>query len=130
MAELRFDRESVQNLYKLKCHLMEKVKELQKICKEAAEFYDRIALSSLEHAAKYGPNAEPPTNKDCLAIRQKLEDAKSLENCLNCGKKLTSDDSLDYCMECIVQLENLRQKKNLLNIELLKIWQLMQVIQI
>ena len=114
MAELKFDRESVQNLYRLKCYLMEEIKKLREICKEAAEFYDRMSLSSLEHAAKYGPDVEPPTSKDCLAIRQKLEDAQRLKKsltCISCGALLTTNDTFDTCVECTVHLENLQSEE-------------------
>ena len=109
MIEPRFDRVSVQKLYKQKCQLMDEIKILHNLCKEAAHFYDLLSLGSLEHAAMYGPDARQPNDEDCLAMRQKLEDAQRLEKCLNCGRKLTPDDSPDTCMECIVYLEQLQE---------------------
>jgi len=107
--EPRFNEEYAHRQYKLNCQLIEEIKRLQSICKEAAQLYDRLALSSLEHAAKYGPDVEPPTEKDCLAIRQKLEDAQRLDKCINCGKQLTVDDTFDTCMECLIYLEELQE---------------------
>ncbi len=49
--------------------------ELLKACQVAADLYDHLALGTLEAAAKYGPDYEPPTQSDCLEVRNLLADA-------------------------------------------------------
>ncbi len=51
--------------------------DLLEACKLACDFYDRLALSPLAGAAKYGPDYNPPTDEDCLEVRNMLENAIS-----------------------------------------------------
>jgi hypothetical protein len=51
------------------------MEELEKACRAARDFYDRLALSSLEAAARYGPGYIPPTDEECLEVRGILEAA-------------------------------------------------------
>lgn len=46
--------------------------ELLEACEKAVELYDHLALGTLEAAAKYGPDYEPPSEADCLAVRGAL----------------------------------------------------------
>lgn len=41
-------------------------------CKVAADLYDHLSLGPLDAAAKYGPDYEPPTGEDMLAVRESL----------------------------------------------------------
>ena len=50
----------------------EAVPHLRAAAKMAADLYDQLALGPLEAAAKYGPDYEPPTDEDCLAVRNAL----------------------------------------------------------
>lgn len=54
-------------------HLIAAAPELLKACEEARNLYDHLALGTLEAAAKYGPDYEPPTDEDCLEVRDLLE---------------------------------------------------------
>lgn len=54
------------------CHV---IAELLNACEGARNLYDHMALGSLEAAAKYGPDYEPPTDEDCLQVRGALESA-------------------------------------------------------
>lgn len=56
-------------------HLIAAAPELLKACEAAAELYDELGLGSLEAAAKYGPDYEPPTDIECLKMREDLEAA-------------------------------------------------------
>jgi hypothetical protein len=49
--------------------------DLLAACKKAAWLYDEMALGPLGAAAKYGPDYEPPTDQECLNIRQIINDA-------------------------------------------------------
>ena len=44
-------------------------------CKKAAWLYDQLAMGPLDAAVKYGPDYMPPTDEQCLEIRQALHDA-------------------------------------------------------
>ena len=49
--------------------------DLYKACKRAAWLYDELALSPLAAAAKYGDTYIPPSDEDCLEIREELKAA-------------------------------------------------------
>ncbi|KKM98620.1 hypothetical protein LCGC14_1156030 [marine sediment metagenome] len=51
---------------------------LVEAARRAAELYDRASLGTLEAAAQYGPEYEPPTDADCLKVRGDLEAALAL----------------------------------------------------
>lgn len=42
---------------------------------QAKWLYDQLALSPLDAAAKYGDEYEPPTDEQCLEIREMVESA-------------------------------------------------------
>jgi hypothetical protein len=56
-------------------HLIAAAPELYRACKEARLLH--LALSSLEVAARFGDNYQPPTDEDCLRVRGILEAALS-----------------------------------------------------
>ncbi len=49
--------------------------DLLAACKRAAELYDDLSIGTLEAAARYGPDYEPPTANDCLRVRGELDSA-------------------------------------------------------
>lgn len=55
--------------------LLKAAPELLATAKSARDLYDRLALGTLEAAAKYGPDYEPPSDADMLKVRGDLEAA-------------------------------------------------------
>ena len=56
-------------------HACNQYPKLVAACKEAARLYDHLAMGTIEGAAKYGPDYEPPSDDEWLAFREMLEDA-------------------------------------------------------
>ena len=59
----------------VECAEADLLRELLGACKAARDLYDHLALGTLEAAVKYGPNYEPPSDADWLALRSQLEAA-------------------------------------------------------
>lgn len=52
---------------------------LRNACQQAADLYDALSLGTLEAAAKYGPDWEPPTDEQMLEVRSVLAAALAKE---------------------------------------------------
>ena len=55
--------------------ILESHARLLAAAKNATRLYDDFALGTLEAAAKYGPDYEPPSDAYCLKVRGDLQDA-------------------------------------------------------
>jgi len=53
----------------------EVARDLLAACENAAKLYDLLAYGPLDGAAHFGPDWNPPSDEDCLAVRGQLDAA-------------------------------------------------------